>query len=136
MATTLPEVTAEAVPKYWDGDIDDFRPEFVNGKLGEVVDMIAGRYGTVVSQRLASGALTQRLYEATVVRIAARVFANTDGFRKENGGQYGYEFNPAAASGTVWLTDDDKRDLTGIDPKQSNVIGTATIGRHEPGRTR
>lgn len=136
MATTLPEVTHADVPKFYAGDIDDLTTDFVDGKLGEVVDQITDRWGTLVKKRLASGRLTDRLYRATVVRIAGRVFANTDGFKKETGGQYGYEVNAAVASGTIWFTDDDIRDLTGTHPKQSNVIGTAKIGRHEPGRTR
>ncbi|KJL39912.1 hypothetical protein [Microbacterium trichothecenolyticum] len=136
MATTLPEVSADEIPKYWAGDIDDFDVAYLQGKLGEVVDMIADRYGSLVAARLASGRLTERLYTATVIRIAARVWSNVDGFRRENAGQYGYEVNAAVASGTIWFTDDDVRDLTGVHPKQSNVIGTATIGRHEPGRTR
>jgi hypothetical protein len=136
MPDALPEVTADRIPHYYAGDIEDLTSEFLNGKLGEVVDMIAGRHGTRVRARLASGELTQRLYEAVVVRVASRVFGNTDGFSEENAGQYGYKVNPAAASGTLWLTDDDTEDLTGIKPvkKQNSVIGTASIGHHSPGR--
>lgn len=136
MTTTLPDVGPEEIPKYWDGEIDEFDNAYLVGKLGEVVDIIADRYGSLVSRRLESGRLTVRLYNATVIRIAARVWSNTDGFKRENAGQVGYEVNAAVASGTIWFTDDDVRDLTGVHPKQSTVFGTATIGRHEPGRTR
>lgn len=132
MATNLPEVTATDVPAHYHGDVEDFSADFLNGKLGEVVDQIHSRWGTLVAARLESGRLTERLFKSVVVRVASRVFSNPEGFRKENGGQYGYELNPAVASGTLWFTDDDQYDLTGIHPKRSPVLGTATIGRHVP----
>lgn len=135
----LPEVTNADIATYYSGDVYDFEPEFLNGKLGEVVDMITARYGTVVSNRLEAGTLTARLYKAVVVRVAARVFANPEGYRKENEGGYGYEINPAVGSGTLWFTDDDIYDLTGTHPNPaknpSAVIGTVGIGIHRPGRT-
>ena len=135
MPIDLPEVTVADIPKFYAGELEDFSEEFLANKLGEVVDTIKDRFGTQVAQRLASGRLTDRLYRAVVVRIASRVFANAEGFEKENGGQYGYELNPAVASGTIWFTDDDYRDLAGVDRRKSNVIGTAGVGRHRPGRT-
>lgn len=136
MATTLPEVSADEIPKYWDGDVEEFDGKYLSGKLGEVVDIIADRYGTAVRKRLDSGRLTIRLYNATVIRVAARVWSNTEGHKRETVGQVGFEVNAAVASGTIWFTDDDVQDLTGVHPKKSNVMGTAKIGRHEPGRTR
>lgn len=136
MATTLPDVKSDSIPKYWAGDMADFELTYLEGKLGEVVDIVADRYGTLVKKRLDDGRLTVRMYEAIIVRVAARVWSNVDGFKKENAGQYGYEVNAAVASGTIWFTDDDKRDLTGIDPKVSAVLGTAKIARHWPGLTR
>ena len=47
-----------------------------------------------------------------------------------------FMLNAAVASGTLWFTDDDVEDLTGVNPnekKKSGPIGTATIGRHRPG---
>ncbi|MCJ1709231.1 hypothetical protein [Microbacterium sp. VKM Ac-2923] len=138
MATTLPDVSIDEIPKHYAGEIDDLTPAFLEGKLGEVVDMIADRHGTAVAARLESGRLTLRRYNAIVVRVASRVFGNIDGFTEEGGAQVSYKFNPHAASGTIWLSDDDVHDLTGSNPnpKKSTVIGTATIGRHHPGRTR
>lgn len=136
MSNDLPEVGRAEIPNFYAEDVDDFTPEYLDNKLGEVVDKIRSRWGSLVAQRLATGALTERLYKGTVVRVAGRVFSNTEGYRRENAGQAGYELNPAVASGTIWFTDDDVEDLTGIRPKQSNVFGTATIGRHHPGRTR
>jgi hypothetical protein len=136
MSTTLPDVTNDDVPNHWDGDLEDFTPEYINGKLREVVGIIRSRYGAAVRRRLANGDIDDFLFKAIVVRVASRVWANTDGFKRENAGQYGYEVNAAVASGTIWFTDDDEFDLTGVHPKKSNVIGTATIGRHHPRRTR
>lgn len=132
--STLPDVSLDEIPKHYAGEIDDLSPAFLEGKLGEVVDMIADRHGTTVAARLASGKLTARRYNAIVVRVAARVFGNPDGYASEGGGQVQYQFNPLAASGTIWLTDDDVHDLTGVHPKRSNVLGTASVGRHYRGR--
>lgn len=134
---SLPDVKAEKIPNYYSGDTDEFTDEFLQGKLDEVVDKIADRYGTAVAARLASGRLTERLYEATVVRIASRVFENPEGFKKENEGGYGYEVNAAVGSGTLWFTDDDVLDLTGVHPdpkKRPAAIGTISVGLHRPGR--
>lgn len=133
---TLPDVEVDKIPMYYSGDTSEFDAAFLMGKLGEVVDQINVRWGSIVESRLASGALPLRLYEAVVVRAAARVFSNEDGFKKENEGQYGYENNPLVASGYLWFTDIDEKDLTGrTAPKKGGLIGTATIGRHVPGWT-
>ncbi|MDQ1113936.1 hypothetical protein QE418_003384 [Microbacterium testaceum] len=136
MTTTLPDVSVDEIPKHYAGELDDLPPAFLEARLGEVVDMIADRHGSMVSARLTSGRLTIRRYEAIVVRVAARVFGNPDGFTEETGGQVNYRFNPLAASGTIWLSDDDVYDLTGVhpNPDRSNVLGTASVGRHYRGR--
>lgn len=134
---SLPDVGVDDIPKHYSGDLEDFTPDFLAGKLGEAVDMIHSRYGNIVERRLESGELTTRLYTGIVVRIASRVFANPEGFRKENEGGYGYEINAAVGSGTLWFTDDDILDLTGTHPKADKrpgfKIGTASIGLHRPG---
>lgn len=130
---TLPDVDVDKISKYYSGDVSEFEPEFLQGKLEEVVDQINVRWGSIVQSRLASGALPSRLYEAVVVRIASRVFGNEDGFKKENEGQYGYEVSALVASGYLWFTDIDEKDLTGtVAPKKGGTIGTKTIGRHVP----
>lgn len=131
---TLPDVASDEIPKHYAGDTSEYSAEFVQGKLDEVVDQINTRWGSVVAARLASGALPLRLYNAVVVRVAARVFSNEDGFKKENEGQYGYEINPLVGSGYLWFTDIDEKDLTGqVAPKKGGHVGTVTIGRHAPG---
>lgn len=130
----LPDVPVTDIAKHYNGDIGDFTQPFLEGKLGEVVDQINVRWGSLVRSRLDSGALPQRLYNAVVIRVAARVLSNPEGFRKENEGGYGYEINPAVGSGTLWFTDVDIEDLTGSNPKRPiGRVGTATIGRHRPG---
>lgn len=131
---TLPDVKVHVIPNHYAGDTTQFTPEFLQGKLDEVVDQISTRWGSVVAARLASGKLPERLYRAVVVRVASRVFGNEDGFKKENEGQYGYEINPLVASGYLWFTDIDEKDLTGaVAPKKGGRVGTVTIGRHSPG---
>lgn len=132
---TLPDVTADKIPSHYSGDTEGFEPEFMQGKLNEVVDQINVRWGTTVESRLLSGALPQRLYEAVVVRIASRVFANEEGLKEEHEGQYGFQTSPLVGSGYLWFTDIDEKDLTGkIASKQPmGRIGTISVGRHIPG---
>lgn len=131
---TLPDVETTEIPNYYSGDTSEFTDEFLQGKLNEAVDQINVRWGSLVAARLASGALPLRLYKAVVVRVASRVFGNEDGFKKENEGQYGYEVSALVASGYLWFSDIDEKDLTGaVAPKKGGgPIGTATIGRHSP----
>lgn len=131
---TLPDVAVTEIPKYYSGDTADFDPQFLEGKLGEVVDQINVRWGSIVESRLASGALPLRLYNAVVVRAASRVFSNEDGFSEEHEGQYGFKVNALVASGYLWFTDIDERDLTGtVASKKGGRVGTATVRRHSPG---
>jgi hypothetical protein len=129
---TLPDVSATLIPTHYSGDVSEFGDAFLQGKLNEVVDQINVRWGTIVESRLASGALPLRLYQAVVVRAAARVFSNEDGYKEEHEGQYGFQVDPLVASGYLWFTDIDEKDLTGtVGPKKHNgPIGTVTIGRH------
>ena len=133
---TIPDVHYSEIGDNFEGDLGEFSENWVQGKLDEVVDSIKGRWGSVVAARLESGALPERFYRAIVVRVAARVFRNTDGFKKENEGQYGYELNAAVASGTLWFTDDDIFDLTGVSPAQKGrrFPGTMSVGLAPPGR--
>ena len=134
---TLPDVAANTAAQHYAGDPEalGLSNAFVKGKLDEVVDLITVRWGTVVEDRLRTGRLPARLYKAVVWRVASRVFENVDGLKKETEGAYGYERSAAVASGTLWFTDDDERDLTGaVQPKKSTGrMGTATIGQHRPG---
>lgn len=128
---TLPDVDKALIPTHYAGDTSEFTPEYLQGKLDEVVDQIKVRWGTIVESRLASGALPLRLYQAVVVRAASRVWDNTDGYKEEHEGQYGFKRDAMVASGYLWFTDIDVLDLTGVDPKaKGGLIGTATIGRH------
>ncbi|MGF3056150.1 hypothetical protein [Microbacterium sp. YY-01] len=129
----LPDVPTDAIPKYSTADTSDYSDEYLEGKLGEVVDQIASRWGSIVAARLASGQLSERLYQAVVVRVASREFRNTDGYQRENEGQYGYEVSALVASGYLWFTDIDEKDLTGaVAPKKGGRVGTITMSR-QPG---
>jgi hypothetical protein len=130
---TLPDVPTSKIPNHYPGDTSEFTQDFLAGKLNEVVDQINVRWGSLVEQRLASGQLPPRLYDAVVVRVAARVWANEDGYKSEHEGQYGFEISPLVGSGYLWFTDIDEKDLTGTNaPKASGPVGTVTIGRHTP----
>lgn len=130
--TTLPDVSPDEIPKYSTVDTAEFTVEYLEGKLGEVVDSIKSRWGSVVASRLESGQLTRRLYDAVVVRVAARVLGNVDGFKSESEGQYNYELNQLAASGHVWFSDIDEKDLTGrVAPKRGGRAGTALLSRQK-----
>lgn len=129
---TLPDVGVDKIPNHYAGDTSEFTDLYLKGKLDEVVDQINVRWGSVVESRLASGALPLRLYQAVVVRAASRVWDNTEGYKEEHEGQYGFKRDAMVASGYLWFTDIDELDLTGrVAPKTpSGPIGTATIGRH------
>lgn len=132
---TLPDVEEAEIPNHYSGDLDGFSPEFLQGKLNEVVDQINVRWGTTVESRLASGALPLRLYKAVVVRAAARVFSNEEGLKEEHEGQYGFQTSPLVGSGYLWFTDIDEKDLTGkvASKKPMGRLGTISVGRHIPG---
>jgi hypothetical protein len=129
----LPDVNRSVLAKHYEGDTSSFSNDFVQGRLDEAVDKIEARWGAVVSARLASGALKTRLYEAVVCRVATRVLRNPEGYRSEQEGGYQYNLSAAVASGTLWFTDDDARDLTGIGLNGGTVLGTASVSRLSPG---
>ena len=129
----LPDVLALALTNHYEGDLSGYTSTYLQGRLNEVVDKIQSRWGSIVQARLDSGTLPQRLYEAVVCRVAARVLRNPEGYRSEQEGSYNYHLNPAVASGTLWFTDDDEADLTGSHPRGPGIVGTFTIGRHQPG---
>ncbi|WP_100813017.1 hypothetical protein [Microbacterium lacus] len=134
---TLPDVAANTAPAHYAGDLEalGLTTPFVTGKLNEVVDLISVRWGSIVEERLRTGKLPTRLYKAVVWRVASRVFENVEGLKKETEGAYGYERSAAVASGTLWFTEDDERDLTGTVQlkKSGGRIGTATLHPHRPG---
>ncbi|MDY0829131.1 Gp19/Gp15/Gp42 family protein [Microbacterium sp. BG28] len=130
---TLPDVGADVLPKHYEGDLSSFSPDFVQGRLDEVVDKIESRYGPIVEARLASNKLKARLYEAIVCRLATRVYRNPEGYRSETEGSYQYNLSAAVASGTLWFTDEDITDLTGVSPKGTPTVGTVTVGQHRIG---
>ncbi|MGO2188186.1 MAG: hypothetical protein ACTH4Y_08055 [Microbacterium gubbeenense] len=123
----LPDVPLKAIDKHYEGDPSDFTDDYLQGRLDSVVDKIENRWGSIVEARLSSGKLKERTYEEIVVRVAARVFRNPEGFKSEKEGQYDYEVSAAVASGTIWFTTDDERDLTGIDPNAQNIPRTAGL---------
>lgn len=129
----LPDVSKDVLPKHYEGDLSEFSGDFVQGRLDEVVDKIESRWGAQVAARLANGKLKKRLYEAIVCRVATRVFRNPEGYRREQEGTYSYDLSAAVASGTLWFTDEDVRDLTGNGPEGAPMVGTVGIGRHRPG---
>lgn len=133
---TLPDVDISEIPNHYAGDITELGDEFLQGKLHEVVDQINVRWGSLVEARIESGKLPLRLYSAVVVRVASRLFGNTEGFKRETEGGYSYELSAAVASGTLWYTDDDERDLTGrVAPKKktNGAVGTVRTPLHRGG---
>jgi len=123
----LPDVPITVIPKHYEGDLTDFTDDFVQARLDEVVDKIESRWGATVQRRLDSGALKTRTYQAIVVRVAARLFRNPEGYESESEGQYDYRLRATVASGTLWFTDDDEADLTGIKPGTTRIPGTVGL---------
>lgn len=123
----LPDVDVATIPDHYEGDTSYLTDKYLQGRLNEVVDKIETRWGTTVQKRLSSGKLKQRTYEAVVVRVAARVFRNPEGFESEKEGQYDYKLRATVASGTLWFTDDDVTDLTGILPRAASLPRTVGL---------
>lgn len=128
MAVTLPTVTLEDVAVHFEGDPDDLGGKsYVEAKAAQAVGRLTARYGSRILARLNSGILTDDLYKATVAEAVLRILRNPDGFRMEQQGNYQYQLNSAVASGYLWFTDDNLRDLIG---ESFSPIGTATVGVH------
>lgn len=123
----LPDVPITVISKHYEGNLSDFTDDFVQARLDEVVDKIESRWGAVVQRRLSSGALKTRTYQAIVVRVAARLFRNPEGYESESEGQYDYRLRATVASGTLWFTDDDETDLTGVRPGATRIPGTVGL---------
>lgn len=124
----LPDVSVAQFGVNYEGDVAQFDEAFLENKLGVVVDKITNRWGVLVQSRLDSGALTERLYAAIVAEAVLRLVRNPDGYRTEQEGTYSYTLSAAVAAGYLYFTAENVQDLTGIDPKGSNVFGTARIG--------
>lgn len=123
----LPDVPITVISKHYEGNLSDFTDDFVQARLDEVVDKIESRWGAAVQRRLSSGALKTRTYQAIVVRVAARLFRNPEGYESESEGQYDYRLRATVASGTLWFTDDDETDLTGVRPGATRIPGTVGL---------
>lgn len=130
---TLPDVVVTDIADHYHDDVSDYTDAYLLSKLNAVIDGIITRgWESLVSQRIASGTLPLRHYKAIVVRIAARVFANPEGFKKENEGQYGYERGYQNSTGEIMFSPDDIRELTGITRRGSQMPGVIRLTRGQP----
>jgi hypothetical protein len=120
------DVTLEDVQARTEFDLTTrFERAFVEVLIADAVALIVDECPTVPS-RLASGALSSNNYKRVVSDVVKRIIRNPEGLSSESEGGYSYTANAAAASGTFWLTDRDRRTLNGV--KATNVPGTTSIG--------
>lgn len=104
---------------------DSFSREYLETKIADAVALIVDECPTV-PERLRSGALHPNNYKRVVFDVVMRVFRNPGGMDSESEGGYSYSARNTVASGDFWLTDRDRRTLTGF--QSSMGIGTAGIG--------
>jgi aminopeptidase N len=102
-----------------------FARDFVEVLIADAVALIVDECPTVPS-RLASGALSPNNYKRVVSDVVKRIIRNPEGLSSESEGGYSYTANAAAASGTFWLTDRDRRTLNGVTLK--STPGVVSIG--------
>lgn len=125
----LPAVTYATLAEEYEGDIEDFgfTRRWFERKLGAAVAKAESRWGSRIQERLDGGRLAEVTYQAVICEAVLRVARNTDGYRSEQEGNYQYEQDATVASGKLFFTDENEADLTGIHPRKSSRIGTATV---------
>lgn len=102
-----------------------FERTFVETKIEDAVALIVDECPRVPT-RLASGALSANNYKRIVADVVLRVLRNPTGVTSESEGGYSYSTSALVASGSLWLTDGDRRTLNGLTAPYTP--GTASIG--------
>jgi hypothetical protein len=102
-----------------------FSREFVTTKIADAVALIIDECPRVPA-RLLSGALSENNYKRVVSDVVLRVLRNPGGVTSESEGGYTYATSALVASGSLWLTDGDRRTLNGVTAPY--VPGSVGIG--------
>lgn len=102
-----------------------FARDFVTTKIADAVALIIDECPRVPN-RLLSGALSENNYKRIVADVVLRVLRNPGGVTSESEGGYSYATSALVASGSLWLTDGDRRTLNGITAPY--IPGTVSIG--------
>jgi hypothetical protein len=102
-----------------------FAREYVETKIADAVALILDECPRVAS-RLAAGTLSITNYRRVVSDVVLRVIRNPTGVNSESEGGYSYSTSALVASGSLWLTDSDRRTLNGAVP--TAVPGVIGVG--------
>lgn len=121
---TLPTVSPDDVARRYDGDLSEFRQEYVEQQIEDVTDFITSRWSGLVQARLDGGTLTDNLYRRVVADAVLRIIRNPSGYRSENEGGYGYSQDAKVASGMLGFSQDDIDTLIGA----SSSVGPGSFG--------
>lgn len=117
--------TAADVAARWPGYIAEDHQDFAEVLIGDAESLIADEYPGL-DARIADGKLSERTVTQVVVAMVVRVLKNPSGFRREQDGDYEYQYAPSAViPGEVALTAGDRAKLAG------NRRAT-TIGPNDP----
>lgn len=101
--------------------LDPTKTETLIGDAGVVLRAVV----LDLDARLADGRTSVAAVRIVVVRMVLRVLRNPDGFKNEQGGDYGYSVDTEVSSGRLFLTRDDLA-LLGI--RSVGKVGTIKIG--------
>jgi hypothetical protein len=126
---TLPAVATTELENRYEGDLAEFRAQYITTKLADAVALIQQHYPEVEA-RLGDGRLLTQNYNRVVCDVVLRVIRNPGGFTNEGDGGYSYGRRVVVASGDIWLTDGDVDLLFGR--VQVADMGTASVGVHVP----
>lgn len=124
----LPTMTVAELEERSEKPLDNFTEPYLANLIRQTIDRINTRWGSRVSARIASGALTVELFKDVVARSVLRVVRNPHGYTSEQEGNYAYQLRYTVASGVLTFTDDDLVDLLGVTGNQ--VLGTHRIDLH------
>ena len=87
-------------------DLDDDESAVVATRLDDAEELIRDRIPDL-DQRIASGALRERLLVMTEAEAVLRLIRNPDGYAQETDGNYSYSLSAAVASGRLEISQDE-----------------------------
>lgn len=128
----FPDVTvADVAARYVEGPVTDLGTTAqIETRILDAVDEIRSNWGNSVTNRLASGALTENAFKRIVAEAALRILRNPEGIYQENEGNYGYRTSQRVASGYLGFSEQDVATLTG---QGVAGIGVSTMPLHQTG---
>lgn len=119
-------VTLRDITDRYEGTITNDQQTWVLSLIGDACSLVRSRLPQLDTW-IASGQVSTSEVRRVVSEIILRRVRNPKGFRQENAGDYGYSRDPIAASGRLYVTDEELDDMRPpADPAKAGV-GSATL---------